>query len=371
MDLKNIETIDAIPQPPWKNPPFIITKVLDQNQAKKLHNQLFRGWPNSKNWFYYSDGSLSNGIVAAATVSPISTESAIEQACRLGNSTTYSIYDAEMMGIWLAMYNAFKRIKSIHDNLLPDVINIFCDNQSVIEALRSFHVGNKAQYIMSRIIQIRDLLKCGFRTNRIQIKLLWIPSHSGIAGNEKVDNLANKARTQQLNCLIRPEHLYDLSNGLDQLDFKLVPSLSAISQNFKKQHTERLKTENRQPQERVSARVQNLRGTKTPQAVFKFLSQLPRRVCAMAVQLKSGHFPTKSYLHRFKHSTSDKCIECNVRDDIYHRLHTCRKYILQRHKLIHKLKHLKYEYQIKKILQRKDALIETCKFLQQQDYSTI
>ena len=38
----------------------------------------------------------------------------------------------------------------------------------------------------------------------------------------------------------------------------------------------------------------------TPQAGFKFLSQLPRRVCAMAVQLKSGHFPTKSYLYRFK-----------------------------------------------------------------------
>ena len=104
--------------------------------------------------------------------------------------------------------------------------------------------------------------------------------------------------------------------------------------------------------------------------VFKFLSQLPRRVCAMAVQLKSGHFPTKSYLYRFKHSTSDKCTECNVRDDIYHRLHTCSKYILQRQKLIHKLKHLKCEYQIKKILQRKNALIETCNFLQQQDYST-
>ena len=63
-----------------------------------------------------------------------------------------------MMGIWLAMYNAFKRIKSMRFNQAPDTINIFCDNQSVIESIRSFHVGNKAQYIMSRIIQIRDVL---------------------------------------------------------------------------------------------------------------------------------------------------------------------------------------------------------------------
>ena len=104
-----------------------------------------------------------------------------------------------------------------------------------------------------------------------------------------------------------------------------MPKSFDISQNFKKQHTKRLKTANRQPQEGVSARVQNLRGTKTPQAVFKFLSQLPRRVCAMAVQLKSGHFPTKSYLYRFKHSTSDKCTECNVRDDIL--LEFCISYI--------------------------------------------
>ena len=370
VDLKKIETIDALPQAPWRKPPFIIPKIPDPERAKQIHDQLLKDWENPKKWYYYSDGSLSNGIVAAATVSPTAQETTIEQACRLGNSATYSIYDAEMMGIWLAMYNAFKRIKSMHFNQSPDTINIFCDNQSVIEAIRTFHVGNKAQYIMSRIIQIRDRLYHSLNTNHIKVWILWLPSHSGITGNEKADNIANKARTQQLNCLIRPEHIYDLSNGIDQLDFELVPSLSAISQNFKQQHTKRLKTISRQPQEGVSARVQNLRGLKTPQTVFKFLSQLPRRVCAMAVQLKSGHFPTKSYLYKFKHTHTDKCTECNVRDDIYHRLHTCRKYIKQRQELIHKLKNLKCPFHLKNILQRKDGLIETCKFLQQQEYKT-
>ena len=90
----------------------------------------------------------------------------------------------------------------------------------------------------------------------------------------------------------------------------------------------------------------------------------------MAVQLKSGHFPTKSYLYKFKHTHTDKCTECNVRHDIYHRLHTCRKYIKQRQELIHKLKNLKCPFHLKNILQRKDGLIETCKFLQQQEYKT-
>ena len=117
-----------------------------------------------------------------------------------------------------------------------------------------------------------------------------------------------------------PEHIYDLSDGIDQLDFELVPSFSAISQNFKQQHTKRLKTISLQPKDGVSARVQNLRGLKTPQTVLKFLSQLPRRVCSMAIQLKSGHFPTNSYLYRFKYATSDKCTSCNVRDNIYYRL---------------------------------------------------
>ena len=85
---------------------------------------------------------------------------------------------------------------------------------------------------MSSIIQIRTD-SINLNMSHIKIWILWLPSHSGITGNEKADNLANKARSQQLNCLIRPEHIYDLSNGIDQLDFELVPPLPAISQNFK------------------------------------------------------------------------------------------------------------------------------------------
>ena len=44
--------------------------------------------------------------------------------------------------------------------------------------------------------------------------------------------------------------------------------------------------------------------------------------------------------------------------------------IKQRQKLIHKLKNLKCPFHLKIILQRKDDLIETCKFLQQQEYKT-
>ncbi len=84
------------------------------------------------------------------------------------------------------LYGILKTLETIYalDQLLP-CIHIFSDSTSAIKALSS-----PKTLIHSCITEIKSLLKCLLSSGTKTI-IYWIPSHSGISGDEIADNLAS------------------------------------------------------------------------------------------------------------------------------------------------------------------------------------
>ena len=68
---------------------------------------------------------------------------------------------------------------------------IFTDSRSVLEAIKNYSPlrKNNTSHLVLEIISL--LYYC--KTNNLNTKLVWIPSHSNITNNDKVDHLAKEA----------------------------------------------------------------------------------------------------------------------------------------------------------------------------------
>ncbi|XP_055589179.1 uncharacterized protein LOC129741467 [Uranotaenia lowii] len=111
----------------------------------------------------YSDGSLANGKIGFGVFNP----SAEDVSMQLPE--TFSIFSAEAIAIYYAMKDATTQTV------------LYTDSASVLSALES---GTKHPIIQ----------KIQKSCNLDKITFVWIPSHMGISGNEKADNLANIGR---------------------------------------------------------------------------------------------------------------------------------------------------------------------------------
>ena len=71
-----------------------------------------------------------------------------------------------------------------HDKAVKHVA-IFTDSQSVLQALRA-----PQKWPHQGIQQLRNKLWALTQSHGLKLKLVWIPSHVGIPGNERADSLA-------------------------------------------------------------------------------------------------------------------------------------------------------------------------------------
>lgn len=74
-------------------------------------------------------------------------------------------------------------------NLRKNDITIFSNSKSVHQDLQNINFKNSTSHLIHKI---RDNSN-RFVRNGGRIKLIWIPSHCGISGNERTDSLAKKA----------------------------------------------------------------------------------------------------------------------------------------------------------------------------------
>ena len=96
----------------------------------------------------------------------------------LGNNTQSTVYAAKLAGIELALQIA-QELEGCNR------ITIFTDNQAAIQAIINPKITS-GQYITSRAVN--EMHRA--RRKGITPILHWIPSHTGIKGNEKVDVVA-------------------------------------------------------------------------------------------------------------------------------------------------------------------------------------
>ncbi|XP_070395507.1 uncharacterized protein [Dermacentor albipictus] len=122
----------------------------------------------------YADGSvLSDGSAAAACVAPAL---GISKQCRLyyrASSTT-----AELAGLHLAA-------DILEESPHITSAAILCDSRSALQQLLlDEHAPPLAQRLAVRLHALQG---------RCNLRLQWIPSHVGVAGNETADRLARRA----------------------------------------------------------------------------------------------------------------------------------------------------------------------------------
>ena len=135
------------------------------DQWKILHRAMINDkYPNHVK--IYTDGSRKNNKTGCGVRSEMS-----QVTCRLPDYS--SIFTAEMHSIKIAIEQA----KSKNANYL-----ILTDSLSVLQAMKG--QDPTKHHILADIFQILE-------NNKGNIVLEWIPSHVGIKGNEKADQLAN------------------------------------------------------------------------------------------------------------------------------------------------------------------------------------
>ena len=147
----------------------------------------------------YTDGSLSKEGVGAAFYAPT-----FGRIKKYKLPDDVSIFTAELIAIYMALH--YISTKGPDQNWV-----ILSDSRSVLEALRSDGSSSREDLVRDAVSQLSKLKK-----NKINVTLQWIPSHVGIAGNEKVDGAAKEAaRGEEATSITQlPLSLKDIKNKL-------------------------------------------------------------------------------------------------------------------------------------------------------------
>src|SRR6266481_152092 len=133
----------------------------------------------------YSDGSGHNGQVGAAVALICGDQPVKILHYHLGPLTHHTTYEAEIIGVLLAL-------QLIGKEWSGSMASVKLDNQAVIQALSSCQAkpGNS---LLSLIHLHCDRLTVASRHRPISLCLDWISGHDGIRGNELADAESKKA----------------------------------------------------------------------------------------------------------------------------------------------------------------------------------
>jgi ribonuclease HI len=264
----------------------------------------------------FSDGSGQDGYVGASAViykkgvrRPIS-----HLKAHLGPSTKHTTYEGEVvggiLGLWLA---------STTPGTIAKQISLYTDNQSLVAAIRNPKAVS-GQYLLQEAHRAAN----SFLFN---LKIKWISGHSRVIGNEEADKLAKEAaegkasRRQDLPPILRND---------------LPTSASAAKQA---QHEKLMRCWRREwvlSPRRI--KMEQFDSTFPFNGFRKHQSKMFRKQASTLFQVRTGHFPLNSYLHRINKSETKYCQQCDPDDEareetVKHFLFECDAYTAQRQKL--------------------------------------
>lgn len=292
----------------------------------------------------FTDGSGFEGGAGAAAVLFRKGRAQPARILRyhLGPLTEHTSYEAEAVGSLLAVWLLQNETCTGEREIVT-----YTDSQAFITATGAQN-AKPAQYLMSEYLTLTE--KIGTRkpgqANRDnprpnKFNLRWISAHSGVMGNEKVDEEAKKAAQGK-------------SSPTLALPPLLRTPLPSSSTALKQTHLAGLK---KKWQEEWKKSPRHAKLTKIdPQFPFdkfrKRQDKLTRAQASMLMQIRTGHIGLNKYLFTIKKARSPKCqlcFECSGREipeTVKHFLFECQGYDNERHvmrmKLGRKSKDLKY-----------------------------
>src|SRR6204780_1110579 len=155
----------------------------------------------------------------------------------------------------------------------------------------------------------------------LQIKIIWIPGHQDIDGNERADAEAKQAAT----------------NPTSSHPFKHKPLKSALIRTIKNAAKYQWQKEWKEGTGTAITlrRITRRKGVKSGPKLYNSISN--RNTAARLVQLRTGHCGLNHYLHRFNLKNTPYC-ECGYgKETVEHFLMECRRYRSQRKELRNEL----------------------------------
>ncbi|KAF7354484.1 putative RNA-directed DNA polymerase from transposon X-element [Mycena venus] len=306
---QQFETIDL--QLDFASPPGVLKSNIapTKDQATKDMERVVR----RGGVCVFMDGSGYEGGAGAAAVAMKGTEVGTHRTKHLGSLVEHTVFESEVTGAILALdiVGSISRLREV---------DIFMDCQPAIQALTS-PKPQPGQYLFALFHTLLRRLHRARST--LQVRLHWVPAHTGIAGNEAVDELAKQAALGSSTAL---------HARITRFETPLPVSKAAAIVAGSAEFVERWKAEwASSPRRRRLALYDD---TTPSMSVARMYKDLTRPQCSILTQLRTGHIGLNAHLHRIGIALSPTCAHCSALETIPHFLLACPAYRRQRLQLI-------------------------------------
>ena len=305
-----MEKIEAVRQGPKWEPDVAIRIASSKELAKE--EDVADATPIK----VYTDGSGLEGKVGGAAVLYRNGVLKSKRRMLLGSVAHHTVYEGEGVGLILGL----ELIRE--EGQAEGMVSMGVDNTAAITATHAIKPG-PSHYLWDifhkRLAMVRK------RHITVDLLVKWVPGHMDITGNEKADSEAKKAIT-------------DGSSPQRKLPAPLRKVLPRSKSAVRQAYHHRLKTAavklwSKSPRfDRMALIDPDFAHNK----FAKLTRSISRNQASILFQLRSGHVPLNTYLHRIRKEDSPICPSCHHhRETVMHYVLHCEAYTNARHIMFH------------------------------------
>ena len=297
--------------PPWEKSPTVLRSELSSNIDKNFSNEQTKAAAlDTINTRYplhlkiYTDGSKYAESTSAAMWIP---SLGVAESWKLNQAVERSIMGAELFAIKQSLHWLL-----LNQPLIQHLgVVILTDSRSGIQALES-HRRRSSSFTTNQILNLAHILK----DSEVDLTIQWIPSHVGLMGNERADELAKAAH-----------NLTALTNApLDPTEMKL-----------KIKSTCKRRCQQRYDIDKLETHIGCIRSTL---GHWPWTSCKSRRVETAMTRLRIGHSRLRAHLFRFGLVDDPNCNTCAVPENSKHIMEECHRSRHERTILFQKMRTL-------------------------------
>lgn len=284
IDISSLKSISEVRIPPWHDPKSMVDISLSANPKQTtssaiLKPSVIKRLNDYKNFNkIYTDGSKTK---TSTSLGIFSLDYNIQEGIKLNKNT--SIFEAEARAILLASELSPPNHKTL----------IITDSLSVAKSIAATNTKHET------ISRIQNEI---FSKN---LKILWIPSHIGIHGNDKADKLAQDSHNSN-----------DIFNNLSKQDLYRVYS-TAVIENLQTIH-----------ENNHNSKILEIK----PKILTQYFPSMHRRDAVVLTRLRIGH-SNLTHSHLLSHAPPPGCPNCQTILTIKHILIECPCFQSQRNRL--------------------------------------